>query len=97
MKSFLTRYHLIVPKHCLPAAILVGLIMFPKAQAQNGNQASNQVPNAEFRGNQISVLSENSVFPGSPGSNAVDISVVNGPGFTGFDHEPVQVPLTPAG
>ena len=46
---------------------------------------------------EISVLSENSVFPGSPDSNAVDISVVNGPGFTGFDHEPVQVPLTPAG
>ena len=34
MKRFLTRYHLIVPKQCLAAAILAGLIMFPAAWAK---------------------------------------------------------------
>ena len=51
MKRFLTRYHLIVPKQCLAAAILAGLLLFPAAWAQT----SNQVPNPEFRGNQGAV------------------------------------------
>jgi len=42
-------------------------------------------------------LAADAVFPGSPASNAVDVSVVTGAGFTGFDHEPTQVALTPTG
>ncbi|GAB4125065.1 MAG: hypothetical protein Tsb0027_23870 [Wenzhouxiangellaceae bacterium] len=42
-------------------------------------------------------LAASAVFPGSPASNAVDVSVVTGAGFTGFDHEPTQVALTPTG
>lgn len=42
-------------------------------------------------------LTANAVFPGSPTGIAVDVSVVLGAGNAGFDHEPTQVALTPAG
>ena len=40
-------------------------------------------------------LAAGAVYPESPAGNAVDVRVLLGAGSAGFDHEPVQVALTP--